>query len=43
MVNGALWQCNIVTLPIFLSRERPVAISVFIEIFAQGRKDYNVF
>jgi hypothetical protein len=38
MVNGALWECNIVALPILLSRERPVAISVYSEIFAlEGR------
>jgi hypothetical protein len=39
IVNGALKECSIVTLPIILSRERPVAISVFSEIFVpkEGR------
>jgi hypothetical protein len=43
IVNGALRECSVVTLPIILSRKRSVAISVFSESFVPKEGRITIF
>jgi hypothetical protein len=43
IVNGTLRKCSIVTLPILLPREKPVAISVFSEFFVPKEGRITIF